>query len=86
MALRLYDAVRVVIKGLLRISGQALILVEMNVDKGSGVAGLAGRRARTSRCAGDCSPLAGEAKLLRTGQPVNHGTVVLPVNVRAEQR
>lgn len=54
------------------------------MDKGSRVAGLAGRRAQTSRCAGDCLPVAVGAEHVLTGQHVKHFNVAEPVNVRAE--
>lgn len=45
------------------------------MDKGSREAGLAGRRAQTSRCAGDCLPVAVGAKHGHAGQRVNHFNV-----------
>lgn len=67
------------------ISGEALIWLEMSVDKGSGVAGLAGslafslagRRTQTSRCAGARSASA-------PGSPAHHFTVPVPADVTAE--
>lgn len=56
------------------------------MDKGSRVAGLAGRRAQTSRCAGDCPPVSAGAEHVHTGQHVNHFNAAVPVNVRAEYR
>lgn len=58
----------------------------MSVDKGSGVVGLAGRRAQTSRCAGDCLTVEVEvgAEHVHAGQPVSRFNVAAPVNVRAE--
>lgn len=61
------------------ISGEALIWLEMSVDKGSGAGwlahSLAGRRTQTSRCAGARSASA-------PGSPAHHFTV--PADVTAE--
>lgn len=68
-------------KGPASISGQALIWFEMSVDKGSRVAGLAGLRAPTSRCAEPAIafPVAVGAEHVHTRQPVKHFTATVPV-------
>lgn len=49
------------------------------MDKGSRVAVLAGRRARTSRCAGDYLLVAVGVEHVHTGHQVNHFKVAAPV-------